>query len=342
MILYYVNNSIHQIPSFIYIALETGGKVLTDGKDSYALIKRDFPQIDVEFIESLDAIRERANELQPEAIVQPDFWVNHLFAECGGKQVQVFHGLSDKKYGRSKKVLLYDLVLLPGKKEEDAYRTMGILDKMKYQTVGYPKLDRVFQGKINQEEQRIKLGLDPDKTTVLYAPTWNDRTGNTSYPKFGVEVLNQVPSDINLVVKLHPNTKSYDKKYYPILKEIAAKKDNILFIDYAADIIPIMATADLLIGDISSVTHEFMAFQRPLVFLDSGFHLFQRKARTWIWQAGDVIKKKGQVWPTVLERLEHPEEYADIRQEILEYIFYKPDGNAAKRAAQAILEASSV
>ena len=33
MIVYYVDNSIHQIPSFIYIAKVLGGIVLTDGAD---------------------------------------------------------------------------------------------------------------------------------------------------------------------------------------------------------------------------------------------------------------------------------------------------------------------
>lgn len=207
---------------------------------------------------------------------------------------------------------------------------------MSYEVVGYPKADRVFAGKLDKGAELKKYHLDSNKPTVLYAPTWNDRMGNTSIPKFGLEVIDGVPDDINLVIKLHPNTLRYDKKHYPNLKAAAAQKANIVFIDFSADIIPVMAMADLLIGDISSVTHEFIAFQRPLVFLDSGFHLFNRKERTWIWQAGDVVRKRGQVWSTVLDRLAHPEVFVEKRKEIMEQIYYKPDGNAAKRTAAAI------
>lgn len=335
MIAYYVDNSIHQIPSFIFITLETGGKVLTDGPDSYRYIKEEYPTIDVELLPSTEAVTKRAKELKPSAIVQPDF-SHRLFTEVGAKQVQVFHGVSDKRYGRTKKVLQYDLNLLPGPKEVEEYRKMGILDQMSYEVIGYPKADRVFSGKLDKRAEMQKYELDPEKPTVLYAPTWNDGLGNTSIPRFGLEVIGGAPDDINLVVKLHPNTLRYDKKHYPKLKEAAEKKANVVLIDYAPDIIPVMAMADLMIGDISSVTHEFIIFQRPLIFLDSGFHFFQGKARTWIWQAGDVVKKKGQVWPTVLERLTHPEVYAEKRKEVMEQIFYKPDGNAAKRAATAI------
>lgn len=337
MITYFVDNSIHQIPSFIFIALETGGKVLTDGPDSYRYIKEEYPSVDVELLPSTELVTERAKELKPSAIVQPDF-THRFFTEVGAKQVQVFHGVSDKKYGRTKKVLEYALNLLPGLKEEEEYRKMGILNQMGYEVIGYPKADRVFAGKLDKKEERKKYDLDPEKATVLYAPTWNDHSGNTSIPKFGLEVLGQVPNEINLVVKLHPNTLKYDKKHYPRLREIADKKENIIFIDYAPDVIPVMAMADLMIGDISAVTHEFIAFQRPLVFLDSGFHLFQGIARTWVWQAGDVVKKRGQVWPTVLERLGHPEVYTEERKRVMEQIYYKPDGNAAKRAAKAIKE----
>lgn len=170
MIIYFVDNSIHQIPSFIFITLETGGKVLTDGPDSYKYIKEEYPSVDVELLPTTEAVIIRAKELKPSAIVQPDF-THRFFTEVGAKQVQVFHGVSDKKYNHDTKVLEYDLNLLPGPKAVEEYRKMGILNRMSYEVVGYPKADRVFADKLDKSAELKKYHLDPDKPTVLYAPT---------------------------------------------------------------------------------------------------------------------------------------------------------------------------
>ena len=335
MIAYYVDNSIHQIPSFIYIAKVLGGMVLTDGPDSFRILREDFPEVNAEFYATRAELQQRLAQLRPEAIIQPDYSKSYLNVDFDSAHIQVFHGTSDKTYGYSGKVREYDLLLLPG---ERAYRTMkaaSLLTEENYAIIGYPKADRVFKGEFDRDTAVKGLGLDPALPTVLYAPTWQDSKFNTSLPKFGAEVLSGVPEGYNLIVKLHPNTKRYDRRNYHMVERLASQNPRIKLLGYAYDVIPIMAGADLLIADISAVAHEFLCFDRPFVFLDPRPLPFGRR-KTWVWQCGPVVKRRGQVWATVQEALARPEAYADRRRRAREEIFYQPDGHAAERAAEAI------
>jgi len=335
LIAYYVDNSIHQIPSFIYIAKVLGGTVLTDGPDAIRILRQDFPEVTAEYYPTRAELQQRFSELRPEAIIQPDYSKAYLNVNFETAHIQVFHGTSDKSYGYSAKVREYDLLLLPG---DRAYRTMAaasLLTEDNYVIVGYPKTDRVFNGEFNREETVKSLGLDPALPTVLYAPTWQDSKFNTSLPKYGAEVLSQLPEGYNLIVKLHPNTKRYDRRNYRMVETLANQNPRIKLLGYEYDVIPTMAGADLLIADISSVSHEFLCFDRPFVFLDPRPFPFGKR-KTWVWRCGPVVKRRGHVWATVKEALARPEAYAEERRSAREEVFYKPDGHAAERAAEAI------
>ncbi len=342
MLVYYVDNSIHQIPSFIYIARQTGGKVLTDGADSYRMISEGFPDIDVELIRDREELVERAAELKPEAMVHPDYTYPIFAGKVNTKYVQTFHGTSDKRYNFSKRLIPYDLMLLAGEKMRDDMKKAGMLEKVDHRVVGYPKLDRVFSGELKtreaRDEAREHFGFtDESKPVILYAPTWRDGHGHSSIGHFSRSLLEGIPDDVYLLIKLHPNTVVYDKKYYNLFKE-HSQRENVRLIDFSPDVIPIMAASDILVTDISTVSHEYLAFRRPMVFLANPWRFMGFWANTWIWQCGDVVRKKGEVWDTILRRLDKPNEYGDIIEKVLRYVFYLPDGRAAERAKDAIYD----
>lgn len=344
MVVYYVDNSIHQIPCFIYITRKTGGVVLTTGTDSFSYIRNEFPDIEAEYVPDIAAAAARAAELRPRVMVHSDF-TRELFLEAVPEalHVQTFHGTSDKVYHIRGRVRDYDLVLLPGPKMRDELARKNLLRRGHYKMVGYPKLDRVFLGEISGKDQldriRRKTGKDlkDGRPVVMYAPTWNDHMGNSSLPRFAREVILGAPDDVNLIVKLHPNTMRYDK-IYPRLEEWVASKPNAALLGFEADPVPVMAAADLMVADISTVSHEFLAFDRPLVFLDGIWWRLWGKTRTWVWQAGDVVARRGKVWETVMRALDDPEKKGNLRRKLRDHIFHGLDGRAAERAAEAIVE----
>jgi CDP-glycerol glycerophosphotransferase (TagB/SpsB family) len=271
-------------------------------------------------------------------IVYPDYHIRFFKDIPGVKHVQVFHGLADKKYSFSKAVLEYDQFFIPGPQRYERYKRLGFLEKGNGILIGYPKLDRVFNNKLKREIELQKLNLDPSNKTVLYAPTWVDKAFNSSWKKFRYAVAMDIPEYINLIVKLHPNLKRYKKNEVNEYENILKERRNTVFMDFLPDIVPLMAASDLLIGDVSSVTREYLAFKKPFVFLSCKPKWLWQKQKIALWECGEVVTRVKKVRSAIEKSLENPTEYMRVIENHFSNTFYRPDGNAAKRAKKAILK----
>lgn len=109
-------------------------------------------------------------------------------------------------------------------------------------------------------------GLLPEKkkTTLLYAPTWQDEESNSSFEKIA-PLLADAPKHLSLIVKLHPNL------YIQYPNEVERlRKENIFLLEHFPPVYPILSQTDLLMSDVSSVCYDFLSFKRPiLLFKDS-------------------------------------------------------------------------
>lgn len=99
------------------------------------------------------------------------------------------------------------------------------------------------------------------KSTLLYAPTWQDREKNSSFPKIWPHLV-KAPQDFFLIVKLHPNL------YIQYPEEISyLEKAGIRLIKDFPPVYPILAKTDIYLGDMSSIGYDFLNFQKPMVLL---------------------------------------------------------------------------
>ena len=130
--------------------------------------------------------------------------------------------------------------------------------------VGFAKLDPIY----NQTSKGIDLaavGLDPNKKTLLYAPTF--------YPSSIGKMPKDFPSDFkeyNLLIKAHSII--FQQKKYKAERKLLqawAKFDNVYVADESDySLLPFMHDADLLISEASSTLFEFASLDRPVVICD--------------------------------------------------------------------------
>lgn len=130
--------------------------------------------------------------------------------------------------------------------------------------VGYSKLDPLFQG----TQQVFPLedhGLDPNKPTILYAPTFNP----SSLERFP----NRWPSDFadyNILVKPHTFTytiPSY-KNQRDKLRKWSAFENVYVAPPSDLSLLPYMASADILLSEASSTLFEFVSLDKPVIVCD--------------------------------------------------------------------------
>lgn len=209
----------------------------------------------------------------PKELIDPLFFFDEHKLRKKILSIWIPHGNSDKDNLAGLKN--EKIILAYGKQMIDIMTKKEVLSKV-FQSI----IIGNYRAHFFEDKKKLSLGVLKKKLTflnkqktVLYAPTWND----SPVEEHLHYILKNLPSNINLFVKLHPNTLT--KNFHSRFKELYEEKPNIKFIDNVPTIFPILDKTDILITDISSIAYDFLYFDKPIFFLSrakSPIHLTGR------------------------------------------------------------------
>ena len=238
----------------------------------------------------------------------------------------------------------YALLCLTGKHMEEKLRAAGVLSDHNWKKIGFPRLDVVTNRGLDRAAILAELGLDPARETILYAPTWHGvgRINLSSIPDLGRDVVAAIGDDVNFIFRPHPNVianREFPEAVAGII-EHTRRRAHSVFPDPYRDAIPLLFVADLLITDFSSTAVDFLALDRPMIFLD---HLGEKWSdpdlvEVWIRAAGEIARNRTELEEALARCFQHPESKSELRKKFRDYFFYTLDGKASERAAAAIIE----
>jgi hypothetical protein len=209
--------------------------------------------------------------------------------------------------------------------------------------IGMPKVDCLVNGSFQRDEVLLALGLDPERPTVLYAPTWSPAS---SLNLVGVELVSQlVRLPVNVLIKLHDRSKelrlqhsggvNWEARLQPLLPKATGRLVS------GSDICPYMAAADVMVTDHSSAAFEYLLLDRPVVRIHVPELLrFARVRPEYVELLCEAALSAHDVRQTIaaIERaLENPAERSSSRQRVAADLFYGP-GGATARCANALYE----
>jgi len=211
---------------------------------------------------------------------------------------------------------------------------------------GFSKLDPAFR----ESSQTISLqtmGLDPNKKTILYAPTF--------YPSSVERFPNSFPkefSNYNIILKPHFFSLTHKRyKQQKRLLESWASSDNVYLASTKEySLVPFMLVADLMLSEASSAVFEFAALDKPVIWCDfyklrwnyRGIFSYRFKRRMdqdleIFHEIADQIKSYDEL-AHVLERvIHHPDAKQQQRKEITEKLAGKTDGRCSQRVVEYLL-----
>jgi len=151
------------------------------------------------------------------------------------------------------------------------------ISHIKFWEVGYPKYDAQLNDSYKDEALGKKLGLDPSRNTILFAPAWDP---GGALRKYGFELLDKFGNmrGSNVIIKLHPaslvSKLSKDYEFYTgginwaqALEDISEKYNNI-YVYQMQKINPLFKLADVLVTDFSGVAMGFFIEDKPVVCID--------------------------------------------------------------------------
>jgi hypothetical protein len=210
---------------------------------------------------------------------------------------------------------------------------------------GLPKLDPFFwKGHYDNEKLFKKIGLDPNKKTVLFAPSYKP-----SCIKFVQEKITDLIPKYNVIVKLHPY--SWQGKYAPrsqhkFYEKLAKKNKDVVLIEKDDfDIYPYLNLADTVISDTSSVINEFLSLgKHGIIYVlpyeklthSDGMPVLSIDPKEWLDGAFPHMYKPEDLLPAVESALHPTDEMKKKLKEYRDYFFNGLDGNASSRVKQEI------
>ncbi|HPU12897.1 MAG TPA: CDP-glycerol glycerophosphotransferase family protein [Aeromicrobium sp.] len=198
---------------------------------------------------------------------------------------------------------------------------------------GYPRNDALVADPGLRERTRVALGLG-NELVVLYAPTWRDSARDADGRRAFVSHLDtsrlHAELGATVLVRSHSNTAA---------ARGSIKADGVVDVTAHPDITALMAAADVLVTDYSSVMFDFAVTERPQVFLVPDVEQYRDVDRGFYLDL-DQIAPGPLVTTTdeLIEALRDPGAgYAAPRSAFRHEFAPKDDGHAARRVVDAWL-----
>jgi hypothetical protein len=287
-----------------------------------------------------------ARRMRFDAYVASDFmWQSLPRGTC---RIQVFHGVGGK-YGfdaPTESMRAWDRIFFVNERRLRNFIKAGAIDadSPAIRLVGLPKADALVNGAWSRAAVLEPLGLNPERPTVLYAPTWSPAS---SLNAIGVELIDRIVAmGVNLIVKLHDRSRDLRPRYSGGVDWVAALTPRLSRPGAALapghDITPYLAAADLMVTDHSSAGFEYLLRDRPIVRIhrpelirDANIHPDYVELLASVSDSVDGVEAA----VSAIERgLAAPDALSPTRREVAADIFYRP-GGATARSIRHLYEA---
>ncbi|MFD0268163.1 CDP-glycerol glycerophosphotransferase family protein [Streptomyces sp. NPDC127106] len=298
------------------------------------------------------------------ALAQAEFWIDNqgfplaLAKRPGTTYIQTWHGSALKRMGfhepRTKAqgragqdrfqaaVNRFDHFLV---RSEHDVRTLAkgfrLRDEVLLRT-GYPRNDALVEAHRaeTQSGERVRgplaaeLGIDPAKKVLLYAPTFRANADGAvegfEFPFDVEEFADRLGDRFTLLVRTH---------YLNSVSLPPSVGDRVVDVSGHHDITPLLALADGLITDYSSVMFDYAVLDRPMLFFAYDYDAYAGDIRGTYFDLkekapGPVVATADELFQAIAAFDEADAKYAEARQRFLTEFGEYDRGDAARQIVE--------
>ncbi|MBS0649315.1 MAG: CDP-glycerol glycerophosphotransferase family protein [Verrucomicrobia bacterium] len=306
----------HYLDHLGILCIELGLTLLVTEEATYEAARKFYPQLQcrlttlkdlsLEYLAThFDVIFESGHlwalELQP------------LFELLFNKKMRIVycpHGNSDKGHSQKKGIpkdisLVYGSHMMDHLKKTESILAHTILTG-NYRYTYYRKHQEFYDTEL---QHAFKGKLTSSKKTIFFAPSWPDGENRSSFAECS-RVLEEVGEFYNVIVRWHPFLEELFPAEIEKLLGQYEKREDIVFLSGFPCIYPILNAAHGYLGDFSSVGYDFLAFNKPLFFLDSHFGA--------LYKCGLQLDLNQHLGQSILR---YEDSFHQLRQETYRYVF---------------------
>lgn len=227
-----------------------------------------YPHLETIFFNCLEAPFETVQRFDtifcttPRPMIDEVFFIAEQTLKKKIKTIWLPHGNSEKGRSTHSATALKneELLLVYGPKMVDFFRECNFVLPKTVMIGNFRK--QYYEQHRPFYESLIDL---PNKTTLLYAPTWEDDERSSSFFTWARKIIEELPDDLFLMIKLHPNLEN-DPRTVQLMLQYELHP-NLRFLKRFAPIYPILQKSDIYLGDASSIGYDFLTFDRPMFFI---------------------------------------------------------------------------
>jgi hypothetical protein len=279
--------------------------------------------------------------------INADPWAAARLRRCAHR-VNFFHGVAgkydlDNPAGLPMGYEYYDRVAFINGDRMRRYLDGGVVTPAQAVLVGYPKLDRLASGGYDGPAVRASLRLDPARPTALYAPTYSPASSLHLAGEAIVRALAR--SGFNVIVKLHDRSLDSDPRYNEGIDwrarftALQAEESGRVTFTEGPDASPLLAAADVLVTDHSSIGFEYLVLDRPVIVYDApdlphAARINPEKVALFR-SAATVASSPAQAAALAASALAHPTVLSTERRAVARELFHDP-GGATRRAVNLL------
>ena len=275
--------------------------------------------------------------------INGDPWAAARLRRCAHR-VNFFHGVAgkydlDQPTGLPLGFEYYDRVAFINRDRMLRYLAADIVTPGQAVLVGYPKLDQLASGGFDGAAVRASLGLRGGRPTALYAPTYSPAS---SLHLAGEDIVRALAAaELNVIVKLHDRSLDPDPRYNAgidwrasfMALEQQYEPGTIRFVD-TADASPLLAAADCMVTDHSSVGFEYLVLDRPLLVFDApdlpAAARINPEKIVLLRSVATVVRTAEELAGAAVRVLRNPSELAAARRRVARSLFFEPGGATAR------------
>jgi CDP-glycerol glycerophosphotransferase (TagB/SpsB family) len=222
------------------------------------------------------------------------------------------------------------------------------IGRARHIVTGYPRNDSVLHPSAETELRWARfLAGRTTRHVVLYAPTWRHGTKPTRFFPFedmDWAVLEEFLSRLDILLLLRPHAN--DGRLYPDLSTSLAdrcRRSGFLRLcsnEVIEDVSDVLPFVDVLVTDYSSLYHDFLLLDRPMIFLPYDYEAFSQDVGfqyDYFAHLPGPWTLEFREWMDILEAALRGEESArEARRQLRQRIHTYSDGRASARVAALI------
>ncbi|MER7374604.1 bifunctional glycosyltransferase/CDP-glycerol:glycerophosphate glycerophosphotransferase [Streptomyces lanatus] len=288
------------------------------------------------------------------ALARAEFWVDNqsyplkLTKRPGTTYIQTWHGSALKRMGfdeagwklksrpeqaeQQRTLDRFDHFLI---RSEHDVRTLAKAFRLREKTllrVGYPRNDELVaaRGAVQRPALADELGIPADKKVLLYAPTFRQQGGRRFTLPFDVDrFAEEFGDEYVLLVRAH---------YLNHVVLPPSVRGRVIDVSDHHDGTPLLALADALITDYSSVMFDYALLDRPMLFFPYDYEEYVHEGRGTYFDLlerapGPVVRTEDELRSVLREQSleEQTVKYASARERFVADFGEYDEGTAAQR-----------